>query len=292
MATPEDPDQNLKGIDPAGLLARGLESGKGKPGTGNPRAWVPRPPKFSPCFFRSIASSASLATAAWARSTKGFSPLRIGPWRSNSCPAELVADEQFFSRFQREAKVLARLQHPGIVAIYEFGLTTDGHPYFVMEFVDGTDLAQIIRMAALTTSQALELTVQICDALNYAHRQGVIHRDIKPANILVTKSGKAKVADFGLARPVDGDTGFNTQSNMVMGTPHYMAPEQYLGQADKRADIYALGVMLYEMLTGKRPEGAFDPPFRPGQSGCAAGQSRHQSDAAGARTPLPACQRE
>ncbi|MEO6786061.1 MAG: protein kinase, partial [Chthoniobacteraceae bacterium] len=111
--------------------------------------------------------------------------------------------------------------------------------------------------------QALEAICQICEALHYAlhyaHREGVIHRDIKPANILFTKEGRAKLADFGLARPVAETTGGLTQTNMVMGTPAYMAPEQHQGQCDQRADIYALGVMLYEMLTGQRPQGVFAP---------------------------------
>jgi len=156
--------------------------------------------------------------------------------------------------------MLAKLHHSSIVAIHDFGQTREGHLYFVMEFVDGTDLAQLIRNASVTAAQTLELTIQICDALHYAHSQGLIHRDIKPANILVTKEGRAKVADFGLARPVHDKSGIVTVANMVMGTPAYMAPEQREGHADHRADIYALGVLLYEMLTGKRPEGVFDPP--------------------------------
>src|SRR6201986_4563162 len=106
----------------------------------------------------------------------------------------------------------------------------------------------------------MELLTQICAALHYAQRQGVIQSDIKPAKILLGVDGRAKVADFGLARPNEPEGDELTRTNMVMGTPAYMAPEQRMGHADARADIFALGVMLYEMLTGKRPHGVFDPP--------------------------------
>jgi hypothetical protein len=177
-------------------------------------------------------------------------------------PAELTADEQFVTRFEREAKTLARLQHPGIVSIFDFGHTTDGHLYFVMEYVEGTDLQRILQGPGLEPGQALELITQICEALHAAHCQGVIHRDIKPANILITKDGRVKLADFGLARPDREDHGNITLSNVALGTPDYMAPEQRQGQTDLRADIYALGVMLYEMLTGQLPRGAWAPPSR------------------------------
>jgi serine/threonine protein kinase len=175
-------------------------------------------------------------------------------------PAELSSDADFVARFRREARTLAKLPHPGIVSIYELGQTTEGHLFFVMEFVDGSDLAQMIRASALEPGQVLELTAQICEALQHAHRQGVIHRDIKPANILVTKEGRAKLADFGLARPVDAGDGSARASSIVRGTPDYMAPEQRTGQGDHRSDIYAVGALLYEMLTGRRPKGIFDPP--------------------------------
>jgi serine/threonine protein kinase len=174
-------------------------------------------------------------------------------------PAELAANTEFVSRFQREAQTLARLQHPGIVAVHDFGRTAEGHLYFIMEFVDGTDLQNIIHNPGLQPAQALELTLQICEALQYAHSQGVIHRDIKPANVLLTQDGRAKLGDFGLARPLTTTPGM-TGASLVMGTPEYMAPEQWAGKVDHRADIYALGVMLYEMLTGTRPHGAFDLP--------------------------------
>ena len=117
-------------------------------------------------------------------------------------PAELASDGDFLVRFQREARTLAKLQHSGIVTVYDFGETSAGHRYFVMEYVDGTDLHQILRGPGIQPAQAFEMIAQICDALHYAHRQGVIHRDIKPANILVTKDVRTKVADFGLARPL------------------------------------------------------------------------------------------
>ncbi len=128
-----------------------------------------------------------------------------------------------------------------------------------MEFVAGTDLDHLIHGGSLTPAQALELTLQVCTALQYAHTRGVIHRDIKPANVLVDADGQAKLADFGLARPEAEDSGHFTRTQTVMGTPAYMAPEQRQGHSDHRADIYALGVLLYEMLTGKRPEGIFAP---------------------------------
>lgn len=175
-------------------------------------------------------------------------------------PAELSANAEFISRFEREAQTLASLSHQGIVAIFDFGQTSEGHLYFVMEFVDGTDLAHVLHGQRLNSSHALELTIQICEALHYAHDMGVVHRDIKPANVLITQDGRAKLADFGLARPLSTANTQLTATNAVMGTPDYMAPEQWQGKADHRADIYALGVMLYEMLTGTRPQGAFDLP--------------------------------
>ncbi|MGV3661696.1 MAG: protein kinase domain-containing protein [Prosthecobacter sp.] len=174
-------------------------------------------------------------------------------------PAALGCDPVFKARFEREAKTLAKLKHPSIVTVYDIGETTDGHLFFCMELVRGTDLQHLIQQRSLTVGQTLRLVVEVCDALHYAHRRGVIHRDIKPANILVSQDGRVKLADFGLSRPLTHLGGL-TASNMVMGTPDYMAPEQWVGNADHRSDIYALGVMLYEMLTGTRPRGVFDPP--------------------------------
>ena len=176
-------------------------------------------------------------------------------------PTELSQDTEFTSRFEREARTLGQFVHPGIVQVYKFGRTaSEGHLYFVMEFIDGTDLRHLIKAGNLKPDLALELVGQICEALLVAHRQGVIHRDIKPENILITKDGRVKLVDFGLARPVHEDVSRLTNPNVVMGTPDYMSPEQFLGLGDQRTDIFALGVVLYEMLTGKPPSGAFDVP--------------------------------
>jgi serine/threonine protein kinase len=180
-------------------------------------------------------------------------------------PLEISIDRDFADRFVREARTMAKLNHPNIVSVYDFGTTTEGHLYFVMEFVEGTTLHQLIKSTGLKPSQALELIVSICEALQYAHSEGVVHRDIKPANVLVDTKGRVKVADFGLAR-VDAPTAEQwgqTMTGMVLGTPDYMAPEQKSGsRVDHRADIYSLGVMLYEMLCGQIPQGIFDPPSR------------------------------
>lgn len=174
------------------------------------------------------------------------------------------ADHGFTERFKNEARAMARLNHPGIVGVYDFGQTASGLLYIVMEYVDGTDVAKMIaKDGRLHTEHAMAITAHVCDALAYAHERGIIHRDIKPANIMVGYDGVVKVADFGLAKVnTSGATSGLTQSNVVMGTLHYMAPEALmLGNAvDHRADIYAVGVMLYQMLTGKIPQGMFELP--------------------------------
>jgi serine/threonine protein kinase len=182
-------------------------------------------------------------------------------------PLEVGADRAFVERFIREAHTLARLNHPNIVAVHESGQTSEGHFYFVMEFVEGTNLAEIIHGPGLAPAQVLEIIARVCEALHYAHRQGVVHRDIKPANILISTDGRVKVADFGLARgPAIDAPGGQTQTGAVMGTPAYMAPEQLHGQpVDLRADIYALGVVLYEMLCREVPRGAFPTPSKRAQ---------------------------
>ncbi len=180
-------------------------------------------------------------------------------------PAHFSRDPEFVNRFHREARALASLSHPNIVGIFDLG-QQDGLYYFVMEFVDGVALREIIRAGHLTPEQAMRMVPLICEALEYAHGEGVVHRDIKPENILVDKKGRVRIADFGLARILRGDSpaAHVTQSNVVMGTLDYMAPEQRNDprHVDHRADIYSLGVVIYEMLTGQLPVGRFEPPCR------------------------------
>ncbi|MBC8217486.1 MAG: serine/threonine protein kinase, partial [Planctomycetes bacterium] len=179
-------------------------------------------------------------------------------------PPEVGKDPAFAERFTREARSLAKLNHPHIVTVYEFGQSDDNLYYFIMEFVDGTDLRHVIRKGDLVANEALTIVPQICEALQYAHEVGVVHRDIKPENIFLDKRGRVKIGDFGLAKLLDRPaTAYTlTQPQQRMGTPHYMAPEQIEGahQVDHRADIYSLGVVFYEMLTGQLPIGRFPPP--------------------------------
>jgi len=172
----------------------------------------------------------------------------------------------FSERFNREAKVLAKLNHPNIVTVYDFGRTESGLCYLLMEFVDGPNLRGIVQVGDLQPTDALAIVPQICDALQYAHELGVVHRDIKPENILLNREGHVKIADFGIAKLLGKETEVPvlTRSQQVMGTPRYMAPEQIQspGNVDHRADIYSLGVVFYEMLTGEPPMGRFPPPSR------------------------------
>jgi tRNA A-37 threonylcarbamoyl transferase component Bud32/type II secretory pathway pseudopilin PulG len=178
-------------------------------------------------------------------------------------PASLAADPAFAERFTREGRVLARLSHPNIVAIHDFGLA-NGLFYLVMEFVDGVNLRQAMKAGRFTPGQALAIVPKICEALQFAHNEGILHRDIKPENILLDTKGRIKIADFGIAKLVGEPCaeGSLTASGAALGTPHYMAPEQ-LEQpqnVDQRADVYSLGVVFYEMLTGELPIGRFAPP--------------------------------
>ncbi len=177
----------------------------------------------------------------------------------------LADDPAFAERFTREAQALALLNHPNIVQIHDFG-QTDEFFYFVMEFVDGVNLRALIHDGKLNPEDALEIVPQICEALQFAHDEGIVHRDIKPENILVDKKGRVKIADFGIAKLLGRELEdvSLTGTGELMGTLGYMAPEQ-LQQAhavDHRADIFSLGVVFYEMLTGQLPIGKFEPPSK------------------------------
>lgn len=181
-------------------------------------------------------------------------------------PGDLVQDDddaQFAERFKNEARTMAKMSHPSIVNVFDFGETQTGLLYIVMEFIDGTDVAQMIfSQGRLPEEYALSITAHVCDALAYAHARGVIHRDIKPANILINVEGAVKVADFGLAKQSDPTQSGLTKTNMAMGTPDFVAPEALIHGVplDGRADLYAIGVMLYNMLTGELPRGMWQMP--------------------------------
>jgi len=185
-------------------------------------------------------------------------------------PAIERQDLAFAERFRNEARLMGRMNHPAIVSVYDFGRTVDGQLYFVMEFVDGTDVQRMIaREGKLPPEHALAITAHLCDALGYAHKQGIVHRDIKPSNVLIDMEGRIKVADFGLAKLSDKTQSYGlTQTGMALGTPDYVAPESLMpgSDVDGRADIYAVGVMLYQMLTGDIPRGMFKMPSQKFQS--------------------------
>lgn len=178
---------------------------------------------------------------------------------------DATRDARFAERFEREARALAKLSHPNIVAMYEFGQAA-GLPYFIMEYVDGLNLRQLEQAGKLAPREALQIIPQICEALQFAHDEGIVHRDIKPENILLDKKGRVKIADFGIAKILgrENKTSTLTQDQQIIGTPHYMAPEQVEKPqtVDHRADIFSLGVVFYEMLTGELPLGKFAPPSR------------------------------
>ena len=182
-------------------------------------------------------------------------------------PPQVDRDPGFRERFVREARALARLNHPNIVAVYDFG-QVEGRYYFLMEFVDGANLRTMLQGAHLKPQEAMAIVPQLCDALQFAHEEGIVHRDIKPENILLDRKGRVKIADFGLAKllgaSIQQDPYTLTSPQQVLGTPHYMAPEQFEhpGTVDHRADIYSMGVVFYEMLTGELPLGRFPPPSR------------------------------
>ncbi|MBI4244870.1 MAG: serine/threonine protein kinase, partial [Planctomycetes bacterium] len=180
-------------------------------------------------------------------------------------PKDKTADPEFVERFRREAKILAQLNHSNIVSVFDMG-EMDQIYYFAMEFVEGMNLRICLTTQKITSHQAMLIIPRICDALDYAHSRGIVHRDIKPENILFDRSGRIKITDFGLAKLVFGNKPLDnlTDKDEVMGTTRYMAPEQFNDpvNVDHRADIYSLGAVFYEILTGEVPMGKFPPPSK------------------------------
>jgi serine/threonine protein kinase len=171
-------------------------------------------------------------------------------------------DTNFLDRFEREAKALAKLTHPNIVSIYDFGHTENGLAYFMMEYVHGLNLREAMHSMQIDVPYALEIVRATAEALQYAHSKGIVHRDIKPENILLSDDGRIKLADFGIAKINNSRTDRRiTATRQVLGTVHYLAPEQLESpnEVDHRIDIYALGVILYELLTNQVPVGNFEP---------------------------------
>ncbi len=177
---------------------------------------------------------------------------------------KFAQDSQLVVRFKRESLIIARLTHPNIIHVIDRGLTATGMPYFVMDFVNGSDATALLQDKTFTTNKKIDLLIQVCKALAYAHKNGVIHRDIKPANILVDGEGNVLVTDFGIAQffeDVDGEAQLQ-EEHVIMGTPAYMSPEQKSGTQTITAasDIYSLGVVMYELFVGSKPLADFKPP--------------------------------
>lgn len=256
------PPASPGGLCPECMVRVGIGSEAGVPNKVKMGKTAPPPPEELAASFPQLeilsiigAGGMGIVYKARQRSLDRLVALKILPQQAN--------DPGFNERFTREARSLARLNHPNIVAVHEFGEAGQFH-FFIMEYVDGLNLRQLQQSAKLLPEQSLGIIPQICAALQYAHNQGVVHRDVKPENVLIDKHGHVKIADFGLAKVAGQDMAeFRlTGAGELVGTPHYMAPEQVERPqtVDHRADIYSLGVVFYEMLTGELPLGRFPPP--------------------------------
>src|SRR6266481_5141992 len=261
--TPDAPE----GLCPECLLQQAL-AGPGpspdqEPGRSPARVFIPPPPAELARHFPQLEILELVGQGGMGAVYKARQPKLDRLIAVKILPPEVARDPAFAERFMREARSLARLNHPNIVTIYDFG-EVEGLFYFSMEFVDGKNVRQLLEANELPAPLALRIIPQVCDALQYAHDEGIVHRDIKPENILLDKRGRVKIADFGLAKLLSrpGLAYTLTGSQQIMGTPHYMAPEQMEkpSTVDHRADIYSLGVVFYEMLTGELPLGRFALP--------------------------------
>jgi eukaryotic-like serine/threonine-protein kinase len=167
--------------------------------------------------------------------------------------SDRVTSEDFAQRFLKEARAIGRLSHPNIVTVFDVGHDHET-VYIAMEFLDGRPLDEILKEKALEIKEVVNIGIQVAQSLDYAHGQGIVHRDIKPSNIMITSEGSVKLTDFGIARIEDPAAAQLTQAGEILGTPSYMSPEQVKGQTvDRRSDLYSLGVILYEISTGRRP---------------------------------------
>lgn len=245
----------IRGLKPEELFARGMKTVKMSTGAAG---W--RPPSieemgalFPGYEVLALLGQAGVAAIYKARQTAldRFVAIKL-------LSLDAARDRQFEGRFKREAQTLAGLNHPNLVSLYNFGQTTAGHLYMVLEYVEGASLHDLVQHRSLTPARVVRIIGQVCEGLAAAHRAGFVHRDLRPANILVDVNGIAKVADFGLSRSIRQDAGSAlTLQGVAVGTLDYMATEQRRGLAvDHRADIYTLGVVLYESLTGKVPRAA------------------------------------
>src|SRR5262245_58746375 len=251
-----------EGLCPACLLRGGLESGRGSTAPYGASFRPPTPGELAPHFpqleIGELLGVGGMGAVYKARQLRLDRTVAL-----KVLPPEVGRDPAFAERFLREARTLARLSHPHIVTVHDFG-ESGGYFFFLMEFVDGVNLRQALQAGRFTPEKAIRVVPQVCDALQYAHDKGVVHRDIKPENILLNEQGRVKIADFGLAKLLGREPAAATLTGtrQILGTPHYMAPEQMERPTavDHRADIFSLGVLFYEMLTGKLPLGRFPPP--------------------------------
>lgn len=209
--------------------------------------------------FKDYKVMASIAEGGMAAVYKAYQPHLDRTVAVKVLPRQYALEHQFVERFRREAKTLAKLQHPRILPIYDYGI--EGEYFFlVMPFIEGGDLTHLMKKSRLTLEQIGPIVTQVGDALDFAHTQGVIHRDLKPNNILMDQRGNCFLSDFGLAKIAEESSSKLTSSGLIVGTADYMSPEQGLGQVvDSRTDIYSFGVILYELVTGQVPFKAETP---------------------------------
>ena len=208
------------------LLQGALKQDASQP-VSDPRLWQPLEPEELQSRLEGYVIEAFLARGGMGAVYRGMQTSLERPVAIKILPPMLSEhDTSFSQRFKQEARAMAQLNHPGIVKVFDFGEMSDGTLYFIMEFIDGTDVGQMVaRQGRLSSAHALAVTAHVCDALQYAHELGIVHRDIKPANIMVGIDGQVKVADFGLAKSFQSDQASLTVTGHVMGTLHFVAPE-------------------------------------------------------------------